>query len=330
MAEQHEQQTTRDIVMLAYDNAQVLDVVGPLEVFSRTSRWLNEHQRTAQDAYRVEVVSVNPGDVTVSSGLALSVKRSYRDVTEDIDTLLVSGGIGMHAAMQDEALLAWLNGMQGMVRRLGSICTGSFLLAEASLLDGRSATTHWAYCDELEELSDKIHVDRDAVYITDGSVYTSAGVTSGMDMALGMVEEDWGPSVAMAVAKELVLYVKRQQGDRQISRHLKAQLGGAGRITELQDWILKNLDRNLSLDVLADHVSLSERSLARHFVIETGMTPAKFITRCRVEAAQRLLMDEALSMKAIAAACGFSNEVAMRRAFQRLVGLLPSEYRSSQ
>lgn len=320
----------RKIIMLAYDDAQILDVVGPLEVFSRTSRWLIDNNRSSYPAYDVEIVASAAGEIIVSSGVRLISSRSYQDVLEPIDTLLVAGGRGFRNAAEDLALLEWLRSIGSRAKRVGSICTGSFVLAAAGLLEGKRATTHWAHCEEFADENDNVKIDKDAIFVSDGNIYTSAGVTTGMDMALSMVEDDWGAPVALAAAKELVLYLKRPGDEAQLSPHLKAQLTETDSISRLQEWILDNLDRDLSVATLAQRASMSERSLFRHFLQDTGMTPCKYVEQVRVLAAQRRLQNGALSIKKVAALCGFQNEEGLRRTFHRIAGVSPNEYRTAK
>jgi transcriptional regulator GlxA family with amidase domain len=214
--------TPHTVVMVGFEDAQILDITGPLEVFARTSRWLREHARLAIDAYTVELVADEAGPLRTSGGLLLIASRAYRDVS-DAQTLLVAGGIGYREAARDSELLEWLRRQLTRVQRLGSICTGAFVLAEAGLLHKRNATTHWAYCDRLASTEPTATVASDCLYTRSGKVYTSAGVTAGMDLALAMVESDWGREVALAVAQELVLFAKRSGAQAQISRELVAQ-----------------------------------------------------------------------------------------------------------
>ena len=207
------------VVMLAFPQAQVLDVTGSLEVFARTARWLTEHGGAASPAYVTEIAARCSGPLAMSSGLKLVATRRYADV-DDADTLLVAGGIGWEAVARDRAMLGWLAGQAKRVARLGSICNGALLLAAAGLLDGHAATTHWAYLDRLAALAPRARIDRDALYVRSGNLYTSAGVTAGMDLALALVEHDHGPELAQAAAREMVMFVHRPSGFPQISAQL--------------------------------------------------------------------------------------------------------------
>jgi transcriptional regulator GlxA family with amidase domain len=262
----------------------------------------------------------------MSSGLELVASRRYVDV-EDADTLLVAGGIGWESAARDRALLAWLVRQSKRVERLGSICNGAMLLAAAGLLDGKPATTHWAYLDRLARVAPRARVDRDALYVRAGNLYTSAGVTAGMDLALALVEQDQGKAVALAVAQELVLFLKRPGGQSQFSRHLEAQKQD-DLFGELELWMLDNPRADLSVERLARRMSMSPRHFARMFRKRLGTSPGAYVRRLRVELARRRIEDGAPRLKRIARDCGFADEQALRRSFQELVGVTPAEYRA--
>lgn len=250
------------VVLLGFPDAQILDIAGPLEVFSRTARWLRDNGRADGLVYEIELTAREAGPLRTSGGLALTAARAFRDV-EGCDTLLVSGGIGWEAAGDPETL-AWLAAMAPRAQRYGSICTGALVLAAAGLLDGRRATTHWAYCDRLAAAAPSCEVEPDAIFVHDGALYTSAGVTTGMDMALEMVERDHGKAVAVAVAQELVIYRKRPGGQTQFSRFLEAERRD-DRLGELQLWILDHLDEDLPLERLAAVAAMSPRHFSRRF-----------------------------------------------------------------
>ncbi|WP_224365458.1 AraC family transcriptional regulator [Hyalangium versicolor] len=220
------------VALLAYDDVQILDVTGPLEVFGRTSRWLREHRGASSDCYTLELLSTQAPVIRSSSGLRLHADRTLGSPGGRIDTLLIAGGIGVQRTAQDAQVLAWVRARALQVRRLGSVCTGAFVLAEAGLLDGRRAVTHWSACDELARRFPQVKVERDPIFIRDGSLYTSAGVTAGMDLALALVEEDCGREVALAVARELVLFLRRPGGQSQFS----VQLSTRGESRHDPDW----------------------------------------------------------------------------------------------
>lgn len=313
------------VVMLGFPQGQILDITGPLEVFSRTARWLAEHRGTRMPAYLTEFVAARAGPVTLSNGLQLVASRRYADV-KDADTLLVAGGIGWEEATRDRALLAWLCSQARRVERLGSICNGAMLLAAAGLLEGRTATTHWAYLDRLARLSPKSRVDREALYVRSGNIYTSAGVTAGMDLALALVEQDHGKATALAVAQELVLFLKRPGGQSQFSRHLQAQRRD-DLFGELELWMLEHPSEDMSVERLARRMSMSPRHFARLFAERLGESPGAYVRRLRVEQARRRIEEGALKLKQVARECGFADEQSLRRGFQALVGITPAEYR---
>src|SRR5215469_14436801 len=313
------------VVMVAYPDVQILDVTGPLEVFSRASRWMQHNGIRRDLAYRVEVVAPRAGAFSTSSGVRLVAERSYREVAR-ADTLLVAGGRGQTAARGDTELLAWLTRMTARVPRFGSVCTGALILAACGLLEGRSATTHWAYLEELHQLIGN-GVCQDAIYTRDGNLYTSAGVTAGMDMALAMLEEDHGNAVALAVARELVMFLKRPGGQSQFSDHLAAQFSEDAGLRELQLWMLGHLDQDLSVPRLADRIAMSERSFARHFADGVGLAPGHYVRQIRVTAARRKLEQTDLTLQQVARRCGFGTPESLRRSFLAALGVSPGAYR---
>jgi transcriptional regulator GlxA family with amidase domain len=317
---------TRRIAILVYDGVQSLDVTGPLEVFAAAAMHLRE--ATAHPAYRVEIVAGSPGIVTTGSGLRLYVEHRYRDL-RGMDTLIVAGGEAraVAAAAAQRPLLRWLAATSRRVRRLASVCSGAFLLAEAGLLDGRRATTHWAGTDLLAQRYPRISVVPDAIFVRDGNVYTSAGVTAGIDLALALVEEDLGHATALAVARRLVVFLKRPGGQSQFSSHLAAQATPPGPLRDLPEWIVANLGAGLSVEALAARAAMSPRNFARVFRRETGMTPAKYVERARVDAARRCLEDDGLGLEEVAGRCGFGSAEQLRRTFHRHLRVVPIDYR---
>lgn len=322
---------TRRIAVLAYPDANSLDVVGPLQVFAAASRYMRlympDDDPTPRIGYVTEIIGPRAGPIRMSAGFELIAARGIGQVSGGIDTLLVAGGDGHAEAMRDQKILAWLRRMAPRVRRIGSVCTGAFVLAEAGLLEGRRATTHWRQCDRLAADFPTISVEPDALHVCDGAVYSSAGVTAGMDLALALLEEDCGRRMALATARENVAFLKRPGGQSQFSVHLQAQAAEPVPLRALQDWILNHLDRDLSVEALAARAAMSPRNFARVFVKETGTTPAKFVERARVEAARRALEDGAESQAVIAQRFGFGHPETMRRVFQRHLGVGPRDYR---
>ena len=310
----------RRVVIVAFPRVQTLDVHGPAEVFTTAT------QLSKGDGYAVEVVATRPGPLPTSS-VALYPDRTVDRCRGPIETLLVAGGRGVDAAGSDEQLLAWLKGAAGRANRVTSVCTGAFLLARAGLLDGRRATTHWASCGELARRHPEVEVEADPIFVRDGSVITSAGVTAGMDLALALVEEDLGREVALETARWLVLFLKRPGGQAQFSAQLAAQTADREPLRELQEWLPDNLGEDLSVPGLARRVSMSERNFARAFREETGMTPAAYVEVARVESARIALETGTTPVEAIARQAGFGTVETMRRAFRRRLGISPNGYR---
>jgi transcriptional regulator GlxA family with amidase domain len=318
----------RRVVMVAYDDGQMLDITGPLEVFSRTSRWLIDEGRAAAPAYELILAAKKSGPLTMSSGLKLVADSSLNDLSTSIDTLIVAGGRGAQAALRDRELIEFLRRTAPRVRRLCSVCTGAFVLAETGLLDGRAATTHWRACRELAERYPRVRVESDPIFVRDGNVFTSAGVTAGIDLALALVEADHGRRVALAVARELVMFLRRPGGQSQFSVQLAAQAADREPIRDLQAWIVDHPGADLAVVKLARRAAMSARNFARVFARETGLTPADFVEQTRVEAARRRLEESGDGIEAIVAACGFGTRESMRRAFMRRLGVAPSVYRA--
>ena len=318
----------RRIVVAAFPDVQVLDVTGPLEVFGRTARCLVERGIRSDLAYKVEIAGPYRGPVLTSSGFSLVADLAYSDLKASIDTLLVAGGRGAQSASRDKTLLACLRRMAPRVRRLGSVCTGTYVLAAAGLLDGRRATTHWGSCEDLAKRFPRVVVDSEPIFVRDGHIYTSAGVTTGMDLALAMVEEDHGHQIALEVARQLVLFLRRPGGQAQFSAQLSVQAADREPLRELQQWMADHLDDDLSVAALAARIAMSPRHFARVFAAEIGTTPARFVERLRVEAGRRRLEESSDGVDAIAAACGFGTAEGMRRAFRRVVRVSPTAYRA--
>jgi len=280
----------RVIDVLAYPAVQLLDVTGPVQVFASA----NDLTAVAGGArpYELRVVAQGGENVTASSGVTLAAAPLTKP-GEVLDTLLVAGGEGVEAAIENPVLVEWVRQRAAQARRVASVCTGAFILAAAGLLDGRRAATHWKYCAKLAQRFPAVHVEPDPIFVCDGPVWTSAGVTAGIDLALALVEEDLGRSMALAVARYLVVFLKRPGGQAQFSAALTLQAAD-DKFGALHDWINQHLAGDLSLSVLADQAGMSERSFSRHYAEATGQTPARAIERLRVEAAQRLLSETRL------------------------------------
>ncbi len=316
-------QNPRSVEILAYPAVQLLDVAGPLQVFATA----NELAATRGEAalYAPRVVSAHAPLVTASAGLGLAVAPLPRGAAPD--TLLAAGGPGVHDAAKNPVVLDWLRRRAARARRVASVCTGAFLLGAAGLLDGRRAATHWLHCAELGRRYPDIRVEADPIYVRDGAVWTSAGVTAAIDLALALVEEDAGRALSLAVARHLVMFLKRPGGQAQFSTALSLQ-GADDRFGELHAWMSGRLNGDLSLPTLARKAGMSERSFSRHYAQMTGLTPARAVERLRVEAARRLLSDTRLPVKRVAARCGFGSEETLRRSFGRLLAATPQDYRA--
>jgi transcriptional regulator GlxA family with amidase domain len=319
--------SSQRVTLVAFPDVQILDVTGPLEVFSQATRTLARRGRE-RPAYTLEVVATRGEVVRSSCGVGITVDRSTAAARGPVDTLLVAGGRGVGEALADRRLLAWLRRMAGRVRRLGSVCTGTFVLAEAGLLEGRRATTHWRGCRELARRYPGVRVDPDPIFVRDGPIYTSAGVTAGMDLALALVEEDHGRGVAIEVARELVLFLKRPGSQSQFSSQLSLQAADREPLRELQSWVADNVGQDLSVPALARRAAMSERNFARVFAREVGLTPARFVEQARIEAARRRLEESSNGVDAVSAECGFRSAEVMRRAFLRTLRVSPSAYRN--
>jgi transcriptional regulator GlxA family with amidase domain len=318
---------TKRVAMLAYPDVQILDVVGPLEVFSRASRLLQHDHGRRDEAYTVEILGLKRGAFRASSGLRLYADRAVSEVDRGIDTLMVAGGIGAERFHKHPTFLRFIRQQASRVRRLASVCTGAFFLAEGGLLSGGRATTHWASCADLARRYPDVQVEPDTLFVREGSVYTAAGVTAGMDLALALVEEDHGRDVALAVARALVMFLKRPGGQAQFSAQLSQQIAEREPLSDLQAYILDNPRGDLSVVSLARRMGMSPRNFARVFTFEVGTTPARFVNTVRVEMSRRLLEESSDDLETISSLCGLGTPVSMRRAFLRTVGVAPSEYR---
>ena len=314
--------------MVAFPDAQIIDIIGPLEVFGLAARMLTEERGWRIPAYTVEIAATKAGTLATSSGIRLIADRSLAQVHGPIDTLLVAGGHGTPAALRDRALIGWLRNSVDRTRRLCSVCTGAFILAEAGLLDGLSATTHWRQCERLATRYPAVSVETDPIFVRAGKIFTSAGVTAGIDLALMLLEEDHGREVALAVARELVMFLRRPGGQSQFSVQLRAQIADREPIRELQRWMADHLGADLSVEALARRAAMSPRNFARVFTREVGVTPGQFVETSRVEAARRRLEESAEGVDSIASECGFGTRESMRRAFLRTLHVPPSGYRS--
>ena len=320
----------RTVLIVLFDGVQALDVSGPIEVFDGANRWRARHQ--ARPAYEIRTASLGGHMVRTSSGLRMAPDSDLRqlgpqDRGAEIgpEMLIVPGGAGSRRA--DPDLIAWLRTHGRRPERLISVCTGAFLLAEAGLLDGRKVTTHWAYCAALAARFPALTVDPDPIFVRDGHVATSAGVTAGIDLALALVEEDLGREAALDIARHLVVFLRRPGHQAQFSAQLAGQLANRGPLRDVQQWIADHPAADLSVPTLARQASLSPRQFARAFAAEVGMPPGRYVDRVRLETARRRLEDTADGVEETARYCGYGTAEAMRRAFIRTLGVSPGEYR---
>jgi transcriptional regulator GlxA family with amidase domain len=314
----------RVIEVLTYPGVKLLDVTGPAQVFATANDCCVAS--TAAPPYLLKLVAQGGAGVRTSAGVALAAAPLTHG-NEALDTVLIAGGEGAEAAAENPVLIGWVKERARQARRIVSVCTGAVVLAAAGLLDGRRAATHWEYCARLAARFPAVRVEPDPIFVRDGPVWTSAGVTAGIDLALALVEEDLGRSVALAVARHLVVFLKRPGGQAQFSASLALQ-SAEDRFGVLHDWIRSHLADDLSLSVLAHQAGMSERSFSRHYAEAAGQTPARAIERLRVEAAQNLLLESRLPVKRIALRCGFGSEETMRRSFLRLLTVTPQDYRA--
>lgn len=305
----------RRIVITGPPPVQILDVTGPLEVFS-----------SAAD-YSVCIATPEAGgQLTTNRGVALASAVPIHAISDPIDTLVIAGGPGAESGEYDPVFLRWIAEAAERSRRIAAICTGAFPLAAAGVLDGRAAVTHWNFCDRLAREFPRVTVRPDPIYLRDGPIYTSAGITAGIDLCLALVEEDHGHATALRIARHLVMYLVRPGGQAQYSHMLSQQAAASEPLRELQVWMREHLKDDLSVETLADRIGMSARHFSRVCLRETKMNPGQFVDRMRVEAAQQMIDSSSMGLKEIADGCGFSSADAMRRTFLRVIGITAGEY----
>jgi transcriptional regulator GlxA family with amidase domain len=305
----------RRVVIVGPPPVQILDVSGPLEVFSNAPGYI--------------VQLGNPGteaNLQTNRGIALAGAIPIREITGPIDTLVIVGGPGAETGFYEESFVAWIAEASTRSRRVASVCTGAFLLGAAGLIDGKKVVTHWKFCDELARRFPLASVQSDPIYLKDGALYTSAGITAGIDLSLALVEEDLGHEAALHVARFLVMFLVRPGGQAQYSHMLSRQSITSKPLRELQVWTLENLRENLTVEKLAERIGMSPRHFTRVCLRETKMNPGQFVDRMRVEAAQQMIDSSSMGLKEIADTCGFRSADAMRRTFLRVLGVTAGEY----
>jgi len=319
----------RKVAFVGFDGFQILDIAGPLEVFTKAGSYLPQ---PGPSPFRYELIVASPGGgvITSNSGLQISGTRGISELDDDLDTIFISGG--SEAALRNVAtstdLLKWIADRALRTRRVASVCTGAFLLGGSGLLDGRRATTHWSATTLLASLFPKAEVVPDAIFIGDGHIHTSAGVTAGIDLSLALIEQDCGPIVALSIARELVLYLRRVGGQSQFSTALAAQAKAANGLRGLLAWISEHPADDLSIPHLAERAAMSERTFGRVFSAETGMTPARYVELVRLDRAKLLLETTKWPLARIADRSGLGSAATLARAFRRQLGITPEDYRA--
>ncbi len=314
----------RNVVLVVFDGVEAIDVAGPASVFSKA-------EALRPGSYRLHIASPGGRTVLTNAGLRLADTMDFAQLPASIDTLIVSGGDepAVRTAIARHGVGAWLAERSPRVRRVASVCSGAFALAAAGLLDGREATTHWRWCDALQALRPQVRVQRERIYVRDGPVWTSAGVTTGIELALALVEEDLGHAVSMEIARTLALPLLRGAGEPQLSPALQAQSAASGRLREVVAWIGTHLQEDLSVEALAERGRMSPRHFARAFAAAVGCTPARFVERARVAAAAQLLVQTPWTQARIASRSGFRSVDALQRAFVRQHAQTPQAYRDA-
>jgi len=314
------------VAILLYPGVQSLDVAGPLEVFSGAQRVLEERAR-AERGYAVTLLARERGPLRTSSGLTLVPDATFAAAPDPIDTLIVPGGVGQSEVARDRATIEWIARASGRARRTASVCTGAFLLASAGLLDGRRASTHWAFAARLQQEHPQVQVEPEPIFVRDGRIWSSAGVTAGIDLALALVEEDIDRECALTIARHLVMFLRRPGNQAQFSATLAAQEPEREPLREVQRLVLEDVAGDHGVEAMAARAHMSARHFARAFRSETGLTPGRYVERVRLEVARRRLEDGQEPIATVAAVCGFGTPETMRRAFLRALSVGPAEYR---
>lgn len=319
---------TRRIGFIGFPQFNALDLAGPLEVFSAAAELERERAGPRRRAiYETVVLGPDGAPCRAESALTVLPDRPLADAPP-LDTVIVPGGRGVRDPATLRLLALWLRRLGPRLRRIASVCTGAYALAEAGLLDGCTVTTHWRHADALAARYPQLTIDPDAIFLRSGRIYTSAGISAGIDLALALVAEDHGPALALAVARELVVHVKRDGGQRQYSAPLAFQTQAGDRLGELAAWTLRHLGEDLSVERLAQRCNLSRRQLSRRFHETFGVAPAQYVERLRVDEARQRLSESRAPIERIAAALGFRSTDVFRRAFERQVGVAPAHYRA--
>lgn len=312
----------RKIGFFLFDGVSALDLAGPMEAFGAAI----DSAGTPQ--YDLVTIAQSRREVTAESGLVMKASRLLGDVT-DLDTILIPGGRGLRARGACVPIANWLSANARQVRRIVSVCTGIYAVAASGLLDGRTVTTHWRFAQDVQAKFPRLKVDASSIFLVDGKFYTSAGITSGIDLSLALIEDDCGREIAMRVARELIVFLKRPGGQEQFSEPLRFQVEATDKTSDLAAWIEANLEKDLSVQVLARRACLSERHFARHFRAVFQLTPAAYVEQARLERARRHLSETNQTVKTVAHTVGFASEDAFRRAFRKRLNVSPAAYRST-
>ena len=323
--EPREKPATRRVAIVAFPGVTLLDISGPAQVFAEL-----QAIELSGPGYSLSYLSTSGGLVPTDVGMMIDTAPISSIRPNQVDTLVIPGGPGIWALRQDAVLTEWISEVLPKARRVASVCLGAFALAWTGALDGKRAATHWRYCPRLADGFPKIHVEPNAIFVKDGRVWTSAGVSAGIDLALAMIEEDFGHTTALDVARRLVVFLKRPGGQSQFSTVLAAQASDVeGRFSALHAWIIENIAGDLKVETLAEQAGMTPRTFARAYASRTGMTPASGVEALRVETARLLLeSSEIRGVVDVARRAGFGDDERMRRAFIRHLGISPSEYRS--
>src|SRR6267154_6624194 len=311
--------------LIGYDGVQALDIIGPSDAFTIADIETDNGQR--RPCYEVIIVGITNKPFRTESGVSFQPHTTLANAPT-LDTLIIPGGRGARIGQSSNLIAKWISSRAKRIRRIASVCTGVYALAPTGLLDGRRVTTHWRFANDVARRFPKLNVDHDALFLKDGPFYTAGGITASVDLALALIEEDYGPRVALAVARDLVVFLKRSGGQKQYSEPLEFQIHSTDRFAELATWMVEHLRSDLSLEALARRVCLSPRHFARRFKDTFGGTPAKTVENLRLDEARRRLTERTQTIENVAASVGFSSDDAFRRSFQRRFGVRPSSYRS--
>ena len=313
------------IGIIGYDGVQALDLVGPSDAFTIATS--ESENKKIEPCYEVLILGLTDRPFRAESGVVMQPDVSLRHAPT-IDTLIIPGGSGIRSGSAGQSVAKWIASRAGRIRRIASVCTGIYALAESGLLDGRKVTTHWRFAADVARRFPRLQVDRDALFLKDGQFYTAGGITASVDLALALIEEDYGPRIALAVARELVVYLKRCGGQSQYSEPLEFQFNASDRFADLATWMVSHLRSDLSLEALARRVCLSPRHFARRFKDVFGGTPATFVENLRLDEARRRLTERSQTIESVAASVGFRSDDAFRRVFRKRFGVKPSSYRT--